>query len=144
MSAIGQLRPAVAWGARAALLGSLCCGVGCGSTARPALANGAAGSSGTAAAVFPPAIDPAAFGNADLSKIAFSAFSQSDVASRDPQVLALAPDLVPRTWGQWDTTGLKASDYDFSYPSDCQAKGDGRPRARLSMTDGAGSGSATR
>src|SRR5450432_2312877 len=68
-------------------------------------------------------VDPNAFGKADLAQITFAAFSQSNVNGRDPQVLALVPDLVPRTWGQWDTSGLKPSDYDFTYPSACQAKG---------------------
>ncbi len=68
-------------------------------------------------------VDPDAFGKADLSKLGFAAFSQSNVSAPDPQVLALVPDLVPRAWGQWDTSGVKATDYDFGYPSDCQAKG---------------------
>jgi hypothetical protein len=84
----------------------------------------AAGSSGVGgSAPLGLAIDPAVFGKGDLSKIAFAAFSQSNVNNRDPQLLALAPDLVPRAWGQWDTSGLKAADYDFTYPSACQANG---------------------
>jgi hypothetical protein len=86
---------------------------------------GAAGGNSGAAGATPLAlgIDPTAFGKADLSKIAFAAFSQSNVNGRDPQLLGLAPDLVPRAWGQWDTSGLKAADYDFTYPSACQANG---------------------
>ncbi|HEY4103887.1 MAG TPA: hypothetical protein VGM44_08350 [Polyangiaceae bacterium] len=91
-------------------------------------ANSAAGDSGavsTAIGVTASGVnvDPSAFGRADLSKIAFTAFSQSGTNAQDPQVLSLVPDLVPRTWSQWDTYGVKASDYDFSYPSACQAKG---------------------
>src|SRR5450755_2435960 len=84
---------------------------------------GAAGSSADTAAPLGLSIDPNAFGKADLSQITFAAFSQSNVNGRDPQVLALVPDLVPRTWGQWDTSGLKPADYDFTYTSACQAKG---------------------
>lgn len=68
-------------------------------------------------------VDPSAFGSADLSKIAFTAFSQSGTNAQDPQVLSLVPDLVPRVWAQWDTYGLNASDYDLGYPSACRAKG---------------------
>jgi hypothetical protein len=70
-----------------------------------------------------PAIDPTAFGKADLSHVTVAAFSQVNVDGSDPQVLALTPDLVPRAWGQWDTSGLKASDYAFAYPRSCQAAG---------------------
>jgi hypothetical protein len=93
------------------------------SSALPSANGGAAGSGNDAAAPLGLSIDPSAFGKADLSKVGFAAFSQSNVNGRDPQVLTLVPDLVPRAWGQWDTSGLKAADYDFTYPSDCQAKG---------------------
>ena len=84
-------------------------------------------SAGDAAVGTPPLtlgpINPDAFGKAKLSFLAFAAFSQSNVNARDSQVLSLAPDLVPRAWGQWDTSGLKAADYDFTYPKACQAQG---------------------
>ena len=67
--------------------------------------------------------DPRAFGNFDLSKVAFTAFSQVPTNLEDPQVLDLAPDLVPRAWQRWDNWGAHPSDYDFNYPSDCHAKG---------------------
>jgi hypothetical protein len=73
--------------------------------------------------VWPPPIDPAAFGTGDLSGVNFAAFSQVGVGQTDPQVLALKPDLVPRAWGQWDTSGVHASDYLTSYPSSCRANG---------------------
>ena len=106
---------------------SLCGACNSSSRAAPQASSGA-GAGGAAAADAATAslgmnIDPNAFGKADLSKIGFAAFSQSNVNGRDPQVLALVPDLVPRAWGQWDTSGVTAADYDFSYPSDCQAQG---------------------
>ncbi len=52
-----------------------------------------------------------------------SAFSQTNVSQSDPQVLDLAPDLVPRAWGQWDRSGLLASDYLLSYPRSCEGEG---------------------
>jgi hypothetical protein len=79
---------------------------------------GSTGSGGGAAAT-----DPRAFGKADLSKVTFAAFSQTGNQSQDPQVLDLAPDLVPRAWARWDVYGLKPSDYDFTYPAACKAKG---------------------
>jgi hypothetical protein len=82
-----------------------------------------AGGGSDAGAAWPPAIDPTAFGKADLSHVTVAAFSQVNVDGSDPQVLALTPDLVPRAWGQWDTSGLKASDYAFAYPRSCQAAG---------------------
>lgn len=68
-------------------------------------------------------VDPNVFGKADLSQVGFAAFSQSNVNGQDPQVLALAPELVPRAWGQWDRSGLAPADYEFGYPSACKAKG---------------------
>jgi hypothetical protein len=70
----------------------------------------------------PTTVNPDAFGRADLSHIAFAAFSQTGSNQEDPQVLDLAPDLVPRAWQRWDTYGTKASDYDFGYVTACQAK----------------------
>lgn len=51
------------------------------------------------------------------------AFSQVGTNESDPQVLALAPDIVMRAWQAWDGVGTKTGDYDFSYTSACQAAG---------------------
>jgi hypothetical protein len=74
-------------------------------------------------AITPGQADPRAFGAADVSKLMFPAFSVVANNKQDPQVLDLVPDLVPRAWLRWDTWGLKASDFDFTYPPACQAKG---------------------
>ncbi len=113
----------------AALAGWACGGTGSG-PARSAIGGGVeagsapaadAGGGSDAAPGWPPAIDPTAFGKADLSRVTVAAFSQVNVDGSDPQVLTLTPDLVPRAWGQWDTSGLKATDYAFAYPRSCQA-----------------------
>jgi hypothetical protein len=70
-----------------------------------------------------PPLDPRVIGAFDLSKVRVAAFSQTGVSQSDPQVLALAPDLVPRAWNQWDLSGLKATDYAPSYPAACRANG---------------------
>ena len=70
----------------------------------------------------PGATDPRAFGKADFSGVVFAAFSQTGNNMQDPQVLDLAPDLIPRAWARWDTYGLAASDYDFTYPAACEAE----------------------
>ena len=71
-----------------------------------------------------PPIDPSAFGSADVSRaFTVAAFSQSNLPDSDPQVLQLVPDIVPRAWGQWDTSGLLATDYAPSYPMACEAAG---------------------
>jgi hypothetical protein len=100
--------------------------VGCGGGhAGPADAGSPAdsGDGGPAAVAWPPVIDPAAIGHTDLSNVTVAAFSQVGTNGNDPQVLALAPDIVPRAWAQWDITGIHASDYVFSYPQACQANG---------------------
>jgi hypothetical protein len=51
------------------------------------------------------------------------AFSQVGTNASDPQVLALAPDMVMRAWQAWDGVGTKASDYNFAYTTACQAAG---------------------
>lgn len=81
------------------------------------------GSDAVAGVATLPSLDPRANGSFDLSGVSFTAFSQSNVNGRDPQVLTLAPDLVPRAWAQWDRTGLQASDYVFDYPAACRAQG---------------------
>jgi len=68
-------------------------------------------------------LDPRAIGAFDLSKVTVAAFSQTSVSQSDSQVAVLAPDLVPRAWSQWDQSGLKIADYDFSYPSACHGNG---------------------
>jgi hypothetical protein len=73
--------------------------------------------------ITPGQIDPQVFGTVDMSKIAFSAFSVVGCHEQDPQVLDLAPDLVPRAWLRWDTQGLKSFEYDFTYTAACKAKG---------------------
>lgn len=73
--------------------------------------------------ITPGQFDARSYGTADLSKIAFSAFSAMFPHEQDPQVLDLAPDLVPRAWFRWDTKGLRALDYDRAYVAACQAKG---------------------
>lgn len=66
---------------------------------------------------------PEAYGTFDLSNLAFAAFSAVTPGEQDPQVLDLAPDLVPRTWWRWDTSGVKSFDYDASYAAACKALG---------------------
>lgn len=79
-----------------------------------------AGEAGQAVSL-PPPLDPRAIGAFDLAKVTVAAFSQTTVSQSDRQVLALAPDLVPRAFSQWDVSGLKASDYAWSYPAACHA-----------------------
>ncbi len=97
----------------------------CASSGGHPVADAGGGGNGDAGqgVVWPPPLDPRAIGAFDLSKVAVAAFSQTSVSQSDPQVLALAPDLVPRAWGQWDRSGLSATDYGFGYPSACRANG---------------------
>jgi hypothetical protein len=69
------------------------------------------------------ALDPRAIGHGDLSGVVVAAFSQTSTNARDPQVLDLAPDIVPRAWSQWDIWGLTPADYTFDYPAACRAQG---------------------
>jgi hypothetical protein len=86
--------------------------------------NGGGGAGGAPpGAAWPPPIDPAAFGHADLSAITVGAFSQVGTNGSDAQVLTLAPDIVPRAWGQWDVYGIHATDYNSAYPVSCHAQG---------------------
>src|SRR5665213_132605 len=115
------------WTARAtvALAIWLPCGCGGGHAIGPVDA-GAPADSGDAAPMgvaWPPVIDPAAIGHADLSNVTVAAFSQVATNGSDPQVTTLAPDIVPRAWAQWDTGGIHAGDYLFSYPQACKTKG---------------------
>jgi hypothetical protein len=101
--------------------------VGCARAPTPSAADaGVDGDAGTdvfKGTLAPPALDPRALGAFDLSGVTVTAFSQSGVGGRDPQVLALRPDLVPRAWAQWDRSGLQAGDYAFDYVGACQAQG---------------------
>ena len=122
--------------ALAAALGAVAAGCGGGATppvhaaavdgsatADGAAADGAGGDSGASVdGSWPPAIDPAAFGTGDLSGITVAAFSQTGVSGDDPQVTTLQADIVPRAWAQWDTDGLRSSDYGVAYPKACQAE----------------------
>jgi hypothetical protein len=107
---------------------TLTCGIGlpigCGGghAAGPTDA-GLPGDAGPGGLPWPPVIDPAAIGHADLPNVTVAAFSQVATNGSDPQVLALVPDLVPRAWAQWDTLGTQAGDYGFSYAQACQAAG---------------------
>jgi hypothetical protein len=58
-----------------------------------------------------------------LDDVTVYAFSQSNCNQADPQVLALAPDLVIRAWARWDRGGTSASDYDFRYVENCHVAG---------------------
>jgi hypothetical protein len=98
---------------------------GCASSGGHAVADAGADTNadGGQGGVLPPQLDPHAIGAFDLSKVTVVAFSQTSVSQSDPQILALAPDLVPRTWSQWNLSGLKSADYLSSYPSACHEKG---------------------
>ncbi len=51
------------------------------------------------------------------------AFSQTGDDQRDPQVLALAPDVNMRAWQRWDTYGRTPGEFDFGYVADAHAAG---------------------
>ncbi|XXX72125.1 hypothetical protein WMF30_31215 [Sorangium sp. So ce134] len=70
-----------------------------------------------------PEIHPDVFGTFDTSRLTVFAFSQVEVHEDDPQVLELAPDMVPRAWQRWRDTGLEAADYDAAYPASCREQG---------------------
>jgi hypothetical protein len=70
------------------------------------------------------AIDPAVYGQRDASGLTVFGFSQQDQnLPADPQVLALAPNVVSRAWQRWDRGGVQPSDYNFNYPAQAQAAG---------------------
>jgi hypothetical protein len=89
--------------------------------ATPAATNPAVGS-GTFQQI---AINPAVYGTGSTAGWTVFAFSQegADNGPGDPQVIQMLPNVVPRAWARWDTSGTKATDYNFGYPA--QAKGDG-------------------
>lgn len=99
----------------------------CASSPKTSTPSAPAADAGADQSPLPPIVagvtDPRAFGQADLSQIAFAAFSQVPTQERDPQVLDLSPDLLPRAWQRWDNWGVYASDYDLGYPAACHAKG---------------------
>ena len=100
------------------------CGTSPARTTGSAVADaGSADALAAGSSAWPPAIDPRAFGVASLASVTVAAFSQTGVSAVDPQVLTLGPDIVPRAWGQWDTSGLNAGDYTFGYPASCKAQG---------------------
>ncbi|WP_434040854.1 MULTISPECIES: hypothetical protein [Sorangium] len=83
---------------------------------------GGEGGGGDAAPVMPE-IHPEAFGSFDTSELTVFAFSQVEVHQSDPQVLELAPDMVPRAWQRWRDTGLAIEDYDADYLAGCRERG---------------------
>ncbi|WP_437911292.1 hypothetical protein WME73_26070 [Sorangium sp. So ce302] len=70
-----------------------------------------------------PDIHPEVFGTFDTSELTVFAFSQVEVNEADPQVLELAPDMVPRAWQRWRDTGIQADDYDAEYLASCRERG---------------------
>ncbi|XXY12705.1 hypothetical protein WME88_31040 [Sorangium sp. So ce216] len=84
---------------------------------------GGAGSGGGDVAPVMPEIHPEAFGSFDTSELTVFAFSQVEVHQSDPQVIELAPDMVPRAWQRWRDTGLATDDYDADYLASCRERG---------------------
>ena len=79
------------------------------------------GGGGTAAQL---QISPSAYGSGDNSGWTAVAFSQDGTNDPpSPEILSLAPDLVPRAIGKWDTYGILASQYNDAYAPAAQAKG---------------------
>jgi hypothetical protein len=70
-------------------------------------------------------IDPGVYGTADMSKVTVFGFSQAlwNGAPLDPQIVELVPDIVPRAWNRWDTSGLLPSDFNFQQPAEAHAQG---------------------
>jgi hypothetical protein len=89
--------------------------------ASPAASN-PAGGGGTHAQI---RIDPAVYGTADTSNLAFWGFDQDGyiATAGDPEVFELLPSIVPRGWTRWDTAGTKLSDYNPGYPHRAEADG---------------------
>jgi hypothetical protein len=89
--------------------------------ATPAPTNPAVGS-GTYQQI---AINPAVYGTGSTAGWTVFAFSQEGNLSGpgDPQVLEMVPNVVPRAWARWDTSGTHASDYNFGYPAQAEAAG---------------------
>ncbi|MGA3135875.1 MAG: hypothetical protein ABSC88_07770 [Terracidiphilus sp.] len=89
--------------------------------ATPAASNPSAGA-GTYKQI---SIDPAVYGTGSTAGWTVFAFSQEwDIlGSGDPQVFQVAPNVVPRAWARWDTSGVLASQYNFGYPAQAEAAG---------------------
>jgi len=69
-------------------------------------------------------IDPGVYGTADPSNFTVFGFSEESTnLPADPQVLEMAPNIVPRAWQRWDLGGTQSSDYNWNYPAQAQAKG---------------------
>ena len=89
--------------------------------ATPAATNPAVGS-GTYQQI---TINPAVYGTGSTAGWTVFGFSQEAdlLSSGDPQVLEMAPNVVPRAWARWDTGGVVASQYNFGYPTQAQTAG---------------------
>jgi hypothetical protein len=100
---------------------SFAVGTGLSMCATPASSN-PAGGSGTYSQI---SIDPGVFGAGPTTGWTVFAFSQEAnlLGPGDPQVLAVAPNVVPRAWAKWDTDGVLATDYNFGYPALAEAAG---------------------
>ncbi|AUX40408.1 uncharacterized protein SOCE26_018090 [Sorangium cellulosum] len=83
---------------------------------------GGDGGGGEVAPVLPE-IHPDVFGSFDTSGLTVFAFSQVEVQQSDPQVIELAPDMVPRAWQRWQHNGLLPEDYDAAYLESCHERG---------------------
>jgi hypothetical protein len=70
-------------------------------------------------------IDPGVYGTGSTAGWTVFGFSQDWdlLGPGDPQVLEMAPNVVPRAWARWDTGGVLASQYNFGYPAQVQASG---------------------
>lgn len=79
------------------------------------------GGGGTAAEL---QVSPSAYGTGNNSAWTAVAFSQNGTDDpADPEILSLAPDMVPRAIGKWDTYGILASQYNDAYAPAAQAEG---------------------
>jgi hypothetical protein len=87
----------------------------------PAASNPAVGS-GTYQQI---TIDPAVYGTGSTAGWTVFAFSQEGdlLGPCDPQVFEMRPNVVPRAWGGFNTTGQHASDFNFGYPTQAEADG---------------------
>jgi hypothetical protein len=69
-------------------------------------------------------MDPGAYGNASTPGWTAVAFSQNNPSDPpDQEILTLDPDMVPRAIAAYNTGGLQADDYNFSYPAAAEAEG---------------------
>ncbi|HEX4005867.1 MAG TPA: hypothetical protein VHX60_06810 [Acidobacteriaceae bacterium] len=79
------------------------------------------GGGGTAAQI---QISPSAYGTGNAAGWTAVAFSED--GTDDPpnsEILSLAPDMVPRAVGKWDTYGILASQYNDTYAPAAEAEG---------------------